>query len=496
MLEEVLIISAIGLYIFSLLWITLFSFGQLHLAVIYLQKRRQVAKVLTPPEVWPKVTVQLPLYNERYVVKRLLEAVCKLQYPPGRLTIQILDDSSDDTSEIIRDFLNAQRPADITIQHLQRANRSGYKAGALAYGLSKITDDFVAIFDADFLPAPDFLYQAIPYFDHAQIGMVQGKWHHLNEDYSLLTQMQAFGLNAHFSVEQVGRNVSGSFMNFNGTGGIWRRSCIEEAGGWNDDTLTEDLDLSYRAQLKGWKFRFAESLTCPGELPVMIPAIKSQQYRWNKGAAESARKHLPSILSSDLTRKTKLRAILHLLNSSVFLFLLMAAVLSIPMLYFKAKFPALNGLFQAGSVFLTGFVAIGVFYWVSTRANVLSGKRLSYFVRNFPLFMIFSMGLALHNSIAIVEGWLGKKTPFIRTPKFNITEKGQRWNQNQYLGSLKKLQPSFFMELLLAVYFSFGVAYGIYLHDWGLLLWHVFLAIGFFSMSILSILSLRNDAAA
>lgn len=496
MLLEVLIISAMGLYIFSLLWVTLFSFGQLHLAWIYLKKRQTKVKAPLPPQEWPNVTVQLPLYNERYVVKRLLQSMSELQYPSGKLTIQILDDSNDDTSSIIKEFLKANASSDITFQHIQRTNRSGYKAGALAYGLTQVPDQFIAIFDADFLPSSDFLYQAIPYFDNSEIGMVQGKWNHLNEDYSLLTQMQAFGLNAHFSVEQMGRNLSNSFMNFNGTGGVWRKSCIEEAGGWNDDTLTEDLDLSYRAQLKGWKFRFVETLACPGELPVMIPAIKSQQYRWNKGAAESARKHLPGILSSNLAGKTKLRAVLHLLNSSVFLFLLMAAILSIPMLHFKAQYPALNGIFQAGSVFLTGFVAIGIFYWVSTRANVLSKKRLSYFIRNFPLFMIFSMGLALHNSIAIVEGWIGKKTPFIRTPKFNITEKGQRWNQNQYLGSLKKLQPSFFAELLLALYFSFGVAYGIYLHDWGLLLWHIFLAIGFFSMSILSILSLRHGAAA
>lgn len=420
----------------------------------------------------------------------------QIEYPKGQLTIQILDDSTDDTSSIIQNFLSENPSTDRKFQHIRRELRTGFKAGALAYGMTLTEDEYIAIFDADFLPPRDFLLHAIPHFDSQRIGMVQAKWHHLNENYSLLTQMQAFGLNAHFSVEQMGRHLSGSFMNFNGTGGIWRRRCIEGAGGWNDDTLTEDLDLSYRAQLKGWRFKFVESLACPGELPVMIPAIKSQQYRWNKGAAESARKHLPGILKSNLNSKTKIRAVLHLLNSSVFVFLLIAALLSIPMLYLKATNPHLAMIFQVGSIFLSGFIAIGIFYWISTRANMVKSKQTVYFIRSFPLFMIFSMGLSLHNAIAIIQGWMGKKTPFIRTPKFNITEKGQKWNKNHYLSGLKESQPSLFAELLLAIYFSFGIWYGLYLHDWGLLLWHIFLALGFYTMSLLSILSLRHASSA
>jgi cellulose synthase/poly-beta-1,6-N-acetylglucosamine synthase-like glycosyltransferase len=495
-LSDILIILTISIYLFSLLWISLFSFGQLHLAWIYARKKGQKTSKPASVNEWPNVTVQLPLYNERYVVERLLKSMAQLDYPAEKLTIQILDDSTDDTTAIIQRFLQTQSGSSINFQHIRREVRTGFKAGALAYGMQLTQDQFIAIFDADFLPPSDFLRNAIPHFDNENIGMVQAKWKHLNEDYSLLTKMQAFGLNAHFSVEQMGRNLSGSFMNFNGTGGIWLRDCIEEAGGWNDDTLTEDLDLSYRAQLKGWKFKFVESLACPGELPVMIPAIKSQQYRWNKGAAESARKHLPGILKSDLGHKIKIRAVLHLLNSSVFVFLLIAAILSIPMLYIKANNPGLALIFQMGSIFLSGFVAIGIFYWISTKANVAKPAQKSYFARSFPLFMIFSMGLSLHNSIAIIEGWMGKKTPFIRTPKFNITEKGQNWNQNQYLGSLRKVQPSLVTELLLAFYFSFGVGYGLHIHDWGLLLWHGFLAIGFYAMSLLSILSLRHGATA
>lgn len=488
-----LLLLIIGTYLFSLLWISIFSFGQAQLAWIYFRNKNQKITPPLAPKEWPSITIQLPIYNEKYVINRLLNAMEALDYPSHLLTIQILDDSTDETTELVEDFIFNQPHLTKQFVHIRRKSRVGYKAGALAHGLTLTSDPFIAIFDADFVPDSDFLMKSIPYFDQPLIGMVQTRWSHLNQKYSLLTQLQAFGLNAHFTVEQSGRNLSGSFINFNGTAGIWRKSCIEEAGGWTDDTLTEDLDLSYRAQLKGWKFKYVESITCPAELPVLVPAIKSQQFRWNKGAAESARKHLQNVVKANLPLRIKIRAILHLLNSSVFVFLFLAAILSIPMLYIKAEYPSLELLFHFGTIFVTGFLAITLFYWISSRAI---HKNSGHFGRFFLLFMTFSMGLSLHNSLAIIEGWIGKKSPFIRTPKFNVIDNHHSWRSNTYVLSITKLDPHVWIELILAFYFSFGVIYGLFLSDFGLFIWHLMLAVGFFSLSLLSFKSAGYGAKA
>ena len=494
MIWEVLYILIIVGYFLSLGWITLFSFGQLNLAIHYLKSRKKQKQTILISD-WPAVTIQLPIYNEKYVVDRLLEAVAKMDYPTGKLSVQILDDSTDETTQLIASKIEALKDSKVTFEHIRRPDRIGYKAGALAYGLSQTPDQFIAIFDADFVPPTDFLKKTLPHFHTEKIGMVQTRWGHINENYSLLTQMQAFGLNAHFSVEQVGRLKSGSFINFNGTGGIWRKACIEEAGGWQHDTLTEDLDLSYRAQLAGWQFEFVEDIECPAELPVMVPAIKSQQYRWNKGAAESARKHLGTILKAGLSFPVKLRATMHLLNSSVFFALLVAATLSIPMLYIKDIMPSLGIWFDIGTVFVLGFMAIGFFYWAATASMSSARSRRSYYLKNFPLFMIFSMGLALHNSIAILEGFIGKKTPFIRTPKFNVVASSDSWQANTYIRSIQSITPSTWIEALLSLYFLFGAFYGLYIEDFGLLLWHIMLSIGFGIVSLLSFKATSHASA-
>lgn len=470
---EWMVIAGYGL---ALLIICLFSLGQFNLAWHYMKAKRACDKDIIPLDVYPKVAVQLPVYNELYVVERLLDSVAALNYPKDKLVIQVLDDSDDETVEVIAKKVNELKGRNIPVEHVRRPERVGFKAGALQYGMKKTHADFIAIFDADFLPEKDFLLKTIPYFMDEEIGMVQTRWGHLNQNYSLLTQMQAFGLNAHFTVEQKGRQAAGSFINFNGTAGVWRKSCIEEAGGWQHDTLTEDLDLSYRAQLKGWKFHFLEEVVSPAELPVLIPAIKSQQYRWTKGAAETARKTLPSVLKTPMKLGTKIRAVMHLLNSSVFLFLLVAAILSIPMLYIKEFNPELGFIFDLGSIFLIGFFAMGLFYWVSTKA-VHPEYTFKFFATQFPLFLTFSMGLALHNSIAVIEGLVGIKTPFIRTPKFNIQSKGDSWKGNVYLQ--KVFTPVTLMEGLLAAYFIFGIISGIRLEDYGLMFFHLMLAFGF-----------------
>lgn len=485
---EWMVIAGYGI---ALLIICIFSLGQFNLAWHYIKAKKEKADIIEPLEEYPRVVVQLPIYNELYVVERLLECVSKLNYPKDKLEIQVLDDSDDETLEIVAKKINELKGRNVPIEHVKRPDRIGYKAGALQYGMQQTHAEFIAIFDADFLPEEDFLLKTIPHFRNDNIGMVQTRWGHLNQNYSLLTQMQAFGLNAHFTVEQKGRQAAGSFINFNGTAGVWRKSCIEDAGGWQHDTLTEDLDLSYRAQLKGWKFQFLEDVVSPAELPVLIPAVRSQQYRWTKGAAETAKKTLISVLKAPMGFSHKLRAVLHLLNSTVFLFLLVAAVLSIPMLYIKEFNPQLGIIFDLGSIFLIGFFAMGIFYWVSTK-TVHPEYTFKFFAGQFPLFLTFSMGLALHNSIAVIEGFFGVKTPFIRTPKYNIQSKDDSWKNNIYLE--KTLTPVTVMEGILALYFIFGIVSGFRLEDYGLVFFHGMLAFGFGFVFLKQLMPIKKNA--
>ncbi len=464
------------LYSLSLLYIFLFSIGQLHLTWIYL-KAKERKPAITPEFInFPTVTVQLPVYNEKYVVERLLDAISQFDYPKEKLEIQVLDDSTDETTEIILKKIESMRPLGLNFKLIHREQRVGYKAGALDHGFHIASGEFITIFDADFIPPPDFLNKTLPYFNNEKVGVVQTRWGHINKDYSILTQLQAFGLDAHFSIEQTARSAAGSFINFNGTCGVWRKTCITDAGGWSNDTLTEDLDLSYRAQLRGWKFEYLEDVETKGELPVIMPAIKSQQYRWNKGAAETAKKNFGNVLRSSLSWKNKTHAFFHLFNSSVFICLLLAAMLSIPMLYIKSRHPEIIWLFNLGIIFLGGFLSITLFYWVATkRFNPTNRKAIFWSL--YPRFLIVSMGLSLHNGLAVLEGLLGRKTPFIRTPKFNVTVKGESWKYNSYIKT--KINLLTLLEGLLCLYFVFGIVAGVLLKDGGLIFFHVMLALGF-----------------
>jgi cellulose synthase/poly-beta-1,6-N-acetylglucosamine synthase-like glycosyltransferase len=422
----------------------------------------------------PFVTVQLPIYNERYVIERLIEAVIAFDYPKNRLEIQVLDDSTDETVEIIAQKVAYYQSQGFLIQHIRRGNRKGFKAGALAYGLTLAKGEFIAIFDADFVPTPDFLQKTLPHFTTEQIGVVQTRWGHLNETYSLITQLQAFGLDGHFVVEQGGRNAGGHFINFNGTAGVWRKGCITDAGGWASDTLTEDLDLSYRAQMRGWQFIYLENVESPAELPATMPALKSQQYRWMKGAAECARKNLANVFKTPTIKlSTKIHAAFHLLNSGVFVAVLLMALLSVPTLFITHQFPQYNYLLGIFRIFQLSVLMLLGFYWTAHHRR----KSLVQLIWQLPLFLTVIMGLSLHNSVAVIEGYLGKKTPFVRTPKWGIVKHQDGWQRKKYL--VKSLNPLTIIELFLVLYFSFGVGLGIYWHSYQMLLLHTMLALGY-----------------
>jgi cellulose synthase/poly-beta-1,6-N-acetylglucosamine synthase-like glycosyltransferase len=487
---EIILIIIYGL---ALSFIFLYSIVQVNLVINYLRnsKKREEHYVIDENNL-PFVTVQLPLYNELYVVERLIDSIVKFDYPKDKFEIQILDDSTDETVNIVAKKVEEYKALGFNIYQHQRKIRTGYKAGALKEGLEITKGEFIAIFDADFLPKKEFLKKTIPYFKDENIGVVQTKWEHLNKNYSLLTRLQAFGLDAHFTVEQTGRNVGNHFINFNGTAGIWRKSCIEDAGGWEADTLTEDLDLSYRAQLKGWKFKYLEKLGSPAELPAAMNALKNQQFRWTKGAAECTKKNLLRVLKNrDLPFNTKLHALFHLMNSSIFICIVLLSVLSIPMLMIKNNFVEYSLLFKIGSFFILSVVFLGIYYFVSLSSDYKNKfKALFHFIFLFPLFLSVSMGLSLHNALAVIEGYIGKKTPFIRTPKFNIIENGDVWKKNKYLVSSVSFLTIF--EFLLTIYFFFGILSAFYYDDFGLIPFHIMLFLGFGYVTFYSLFHSRK----
>ncbi|MBD2717014.1 glycosyltransferase [Microvirga sp. STR05] len=466
------------LYGLCLAFVLGFSLTQFQLTRLARQAyRRGLPPEPAPPAVWPRVTVQMPLYNEVFVAERLIDACAALNYPLNRLHLQVLDDSTDETVALVAARVAHYRAQGLRIDQVRRPDRQGYKAGALRYGLEQTDGELIAIFDADFVPEPDFLLRTVPYFQEAGLGVVQTRWGHLNEEYSLLTELQAFGLNAHFHVEQVGRTAGGHFINFNGTGGVWRRTCIEDAGGWHTDTLTEDLDLSYRAQLRGWRFHYLPHVVAPAELPATLDALKSQQFRWTKGAAETARKHLRNVLRSSETLATKLHATFHLLNSTVFVAILLMALVSVPLVFVRADLPELKPLLRVASVFLLAFVPLIYYYFTAWRLDKPTAP-VWRFVPQFLLFLSVSMGLTLHNARAVLLGYSGQQSAFIRTPKLGLVRRQGRWQGRRYrTGDL--LDGLTLTEGLLALYFAFGIGAGLYFGDWGLIPFHLMLTVGY-----------------
>ena len=473
----------ITIYSLSLLLIFFYSLAQLNLLVNYLgykRRNREAPKfnLLDPKEI-PYVTIQLPIYNEEYVVERLLDNISKIEYPMSKLEIQVLDDSTDDSVWDTAKRIKALQETGLDIKHIRRTNRQGFKAGALKEGLLLAKGEFIAIFDADFLPSSDWLKKTVIYFKDRKIGVVQTRWGHINREYSTLTRIQAFALDAHFTLEQVGRNAKGHFINFNGTAGIWRKECILDAGNWEGDTLTEDLDLSYRAQLKNWKFKYLEDVETPAELPVVISAARSQQFRWNKGGAENFRKSVWSVINAkNISFKTKFHGVMHLLNSSMFLCVFTVAVLSIPMMYIKNSFDHLGWIFEATKFFILSTIILFVCYWFTYKS--IQGSSLDNFVDYIRIFFTFfsvALGFSLHNSIAVLEGHMGKRSEFVRTPKFNLNSLKDSWKGNKYLAT--KMSPNMILEAALMLYFLFGMYSAIPLNDFGLFPFHFMLFLGF-----------------
>lgn len=459
----------------------LFLYGINCYIMIHLHRRARERMLQADDEVWrrwqqpvrdlPVITVQLPIYNERYVVQRLIDAVVRLEYPREKLEIQVLDDSTDETTAIAGELVEAYRRAGTDITLLHRTTRIGYKAGALRDGLTRARGEFVAIFDADFVPTPDFLMKTLPFFQDPGIAMVQVRWGHVNRDYSLLTLVQSFGIDGHFWVEQAARCWSGLCMNFNGTAGIWRRTAIDDAGGWQADTLTEDLDLSYRAQLKGWRMKFLPQVVCPAEIPVQLTGARSQQHRWAKGSIQTARKLVPRILRADLPLFTKYQAVFHLTNYMVHPLMLLV-VLSAPLLLQSERFLTVR----------EHLLAVAAFFSVATfgpSSMYLYAQKDLYpdWTRRlwaFPALLVFGTGIALNNTKAIVEALLNVRGAFIRTPKFRIEKRSDTWMGKRYRAPVPWLSV---FEALLALYCVYGVSLflqrGMYFVDPFLLLYSI-----------------------
>lgn len=461
----------------------LFVFGLHGFIMLYYHKKYRDNNPVPKPQIDENatVTIQLPLYNELYVAERLIKATCEIEYPKDKLEIQVLDDSTDETTEIVSNIVKQKQAEGFDIKHIRRGTREGFKAGALKYGLEKAKGEFVAIFDADFIPHKDFLKKTLSFFTDEKVGLVQTRWEHLNGDYSILTKAQALALDGHFVIEQTVRNKAGFFINFNGTGGIWRKSCIEDAGNWHADTLTEDLDLSYRAQLKGWRFVFLKDFTSPAELPSEINALKSQQFRWTKGAVETAKKILPLVWKSDIPLRVKLQSTFHLTNNLVFPFILLAAILNVPLIFIKNS-GSHEAYFAIMSIFVLAFISSFLFYMYAQK-DIRTDWRKKIVL--FPLFMAGSMGFAVNNSRAVIEGLLNRKSEFVRTPKFKLETEKDSWMGNKYL--TRKVGFSVVVEALLAVYCLIGVLSSIYFMELAAIPFQLLFFLGFAFVSITSI---------
>jgi len=414
-----------------------------------------------PPEIetWPRVTVQLPIFNERYVIERLIETVAQFDYPRELLDIQVLDDSTDETQIVARDCVERHRALGVPIAYIHRDNREGFKAGALQEGLKTAAGEFVAIFDADFIPPADFLRRTVPYFVDSQLAMIQTRWSYVNRDYSTLTEVEAILLDGHFAIEHSSRFRSGLFFNFNGTAGIWRRTAIEDAGGWQHDTLTEDTDLSYRAQIRGWHFLYLPEIDCPSELPVEMNAFKSQQARWAKGLMQTAKKILPQVLRADVPRSAKAEAFFHLTANISYPLMVFLSIILLPAMIVRFY----QGWFQVVVIdlplFLASTCSISSFYLAAERA--LYPKTWKRTFLYLPFVMAVGIGLSVRNAFAVIEAVLGVKSEFVRTPKYRVEAKGKRegaWAKKTYH---KRAGFMPFAEVLLGIYFAAAVVYAI-----------------------------------
>jgi len=404
-------------YVFLLVMVSLYGLHRYCLVVLYYRHRRKALKPPAKFDELPRVTVQLPMYNERLVARRIIEKTCEIDYPRDRLQIQVLDDSTDSTVDTARAAVERAREQGFDIEYIRRTDRSGYKAGALANGLRTATGEFITIFDADFVPQPDFLRRSIHHFTDPKVCVVQTRWEHMNRNDSLLTRSQAIFLDGHFAIEHVARNRSDRFMSFNGTAGTWRRAAIEDAGGWQHDTLTEDLDLSYRAQMKGWRFVFLPEVTSPAELPPEMNAFKAQQFRWTKGGAQTTLKMLPKVFLSKLPLKVKVEAFFHLTSFSMHIYMFFLVLLLLPAILLRhgSGDPGAWRMLFDMTVFSLATLSASVFY-VASQVELFGNWRTA--VKYLPVMMALGVGLCVSNTKAVLEALFGKQSEFVRTPKY------------------------------------------------------------------------------
>jgi cellulose synthase/poly-beta-1,6-N-acetylglucosamine synthase-like glycosyltransferase len=475
-------------YFFVLSILGIYGWHRYFIVYEYMKHRDRVPG--RPPHVseWPVVTIQLPIFNEMYVVDRLIDSVCEIDYPAGKLEIQVLDDSTDETRAIAELAVRRQTARGFDIKYIHRTDRTGYKAGALDAALKVARGEFIAIFDADFLPPADFLRKTVPYFVDEKIAVVQARWGHLNQSYSLLTRVQAILLDGHFVLEHGGRNRSGCFFNFNGTAGVWRRTAIDDAGGWQHDTLTEDLDLSYRAQLRGWRFLFLPDLVTPAEVPVEMNAFKSQQHRWAKGSIQTCRKLLPYILIADIPMKVKIEAFFHLTANFNYLLMIALSVLMFPAMVVRYQMGWTEMLLIDVPLFAAATLSVFNFYLISQREAYTDWKTR---VKYLPVVMAIGIGLAVNNCKAVLEGLFGQPGEFARTPKYGIERRQDDWMHKKYHQSMP-IQP--FIEVAFGIYFTVAVVYALMNEIYGTLPFLMLFQFGYLYMGLMSIVQQFREA--
>ncbi len=469
--------------------ILLAGYGMHRYVLVYLYYKHRKNRTTEPPAHFqdlPRITVQLPIFNEQYVVERLLEAVCKLNYPREKLDIQVLDDSTDETVEVARDLVERYAALGNPIRYLHRTNRHGFKAGALAEGMLLAKGEFIAIFDADFIPPEDFLLLTVHHFTDPKIGMVQTRWTHLNRHYSFLTEVEAILLDGHFVLEHSGRARTGLFFNFNGTAGMWRRVTIEEAGGWQHDTLTEDTDLSYRAQLKGWKFIYLQDVECPAELPVEMTAFKTQQARWAKGLIQTGKKILPRVLHSDAPLHNKIEAWYHLTANISYPLMIMLSVLLLPAMIIRFYQGWFQMLYIDLPLFMASTFSISSFYLVSQRE--LFPRSWPRALLYLPFLMALGIGLTITNTKAVIEALIGKQSAFARTPKYSVVSRQDKIGATKYR---KRLGWVPWLELVIGAYFASTVYYAVVNENYFTVPFLLLFVLGYWYTGLMSLLQGR-----
>ncbi len=468
-------------YFFVLIILAVYGWHRYYLVYLYMRNRTNEPKPLSPLAPAPVVTIQLPLYNEMYVADRLIEAVCRIEYPRELLEIQVLDDSTDETRSVAELAVRRAAAQGVDIKYYHRADRTGYKAGALEAGLKVARGEFVGIFDADFIPEPDFLVKLMPHFGDPKVAMVQARWGHINQDYSLLTKIQSILLDGHFVLEHGARHRAGRFFNFNGTAGVWRRAAIADAGGWQHDTLTEDLDLSYRAQLRGWRFVFVPGVIAPAEVPVEMNAFKSQQHRWAKGSIQTCRKLLPQILRADVPLGIKAEAFFHLTANFNYPLMVVLSILMFPSMVIRYNMGWYEMLLIDVPLFFAATFSVCNFYMVCQREIHKDWRaRIKYL----PFLMSIGIGLSINNTRAVFEALLNKQSEFARTPKYRIEGDADDWVGKKYRQSVA-VQP--LIELALGLYFTATVFYALANGIYGTLPFLLLFQIGFLYTGLLSI---------